>query len=151
MASTPQSENDWRSSARVRSTAHPAGRTRSGNASVTETGSVDCFAQVSVCNNCLNFSWFRFHYSKQDRLRVHYYVTTNRWRLHKCRKRRMRMPRVRWRQRNCVCEPDLGMGYLVKLDSVERRKQRSFLKKHVTQGLYSITCFGKGVPCGMVV
>ncbi|ROT83579.1 Extracellular sulfatase SULF-1-like protein [Penaeus vannamei] len=52
-----------------------------------------------------------------------------RWRLQKCRNRN------KWRKRNCVCEPDLGMGYLVKLDSEERRKQRLFLKKHVTQDL----------------
>ncbi|XP_071531484.1 uncharacterized protein [Panulirus ornatus] len=58
-----------------------------------------------------------------------------RWRLQKCRKKRVRRPRIKWRQRNCVCEPDLGMGYLVKLDSAERRKQRIFLKKHVTQDL----------------
>ncbi|XP_045124290.1 extracellular sulfatase Sulf-1-like isoform X2 [Portunus trituberculatus] len=59
----------------------------------------------------------------------------NRWRLHKCRKRKTRGPKVKWRRRNCVCEPDLGMGYLVRLDSAERRKQRTFLKKHLTQDL----------------
>ncbi|XP_063850831.1 extracellular sulfatase Sulf-1-like isoform X2 [Scylla paramamosain] len=59
----------------------------------------------------------------------------NRWRLHKCRKRKVRGPKVKWRRRNCVCEPDLGMGYLVRLDSAERRKQRTFLKKHLTQDL----------------
>ncbi|XP_068232834.1 extracellular sulfatase Sulf-1 [Palaemon carinicauda] len=52
-----------------------------------------------------------------------------RWRLKKCR------GKSKWRRRNCVCEPDLGMGFLVKLDSEERRKQRLFLKKHVTQDL----------------
>ncbi|XP_066967567.1 extracellular sulfatase Sulf-1 isoform X4 [Macrobrachium rosenbergii] len=52
-----------------------------------------------------------------------------RWRLKKCR------VKSKWRRRNCVCEPDLGMGFLVKLDSEERRKQRLFLKKHVTQDL----------------
>lgn len=60
----------------------------------------------------------------------------SRWRLHKCRRRRTNKgPRVKWRRRNCVCEPDLGMGYLVRLDSAERRKQRTFLKKHLTQDL----------------
>lgn len=52
-----------------------------------------------------------------------------RWRLRKCRVKN------KLRRRNCVCEPDLGMGFLVKLDSVERRKQRLFLKKHVSQDL----------------
>ncbi|KAG7173297.1 Extracellular sulfatase SULF-1-like 2, partial [Homarus americanus] len=60
----------------------------------------------------------------------------SRWRLHKCRKSKVGGPsRTKWRQRKCVCEPDLGMGYLVKLDSAERRKQRTFLKKHTTQNL----------------
>lgn len=59
----------------------------------------------------------------------------NRWRLHKCRKRKPRGPKIKWRRRNCVCEPDMGMGYLVRLDSAERRKQRTFLKRHLTQDL----------------
>nr|XP_045608741.1 uncharacterized protein LOC123764728 isoform X1 [Procambarus clarkii]XP_045608742.1 uncharacterized protein LOC123764728 isoform X2 [Procambarus clarkii] len=60
-----------------------------------------------------------------------------RWRLHKCRKGKTQGSRARWRQRNCVCEPYLGMGYLVKLDPAERRKQRTFLKKHATQAHFS--------------
>ncbi|KAK4299697.1 hypothetical protein Pmani_028044 [Petrolisthes manimaculis] len=65
----------------------------------------------------------------------------HRWRLHKCRWRNgssTRRDRIRWRRRNCVCLPAKGMGYLVKLDSAERRKQRMFLKKHVTQDLRKI-------------
>ncbi|KAF2359090.1 Extracellular sulfatase C-terminal [Trinorchestia longiramus] len=51
-----------------------------------------------------------------------------RWRLKKCRQR------VNFRRTNCVCGPEHGMGYLVRLDSEERRRQRDFLRQHVSGG-----------------
>ncbi|XP_076067014.1 extracellular sulfatase Sulf1 isoform X2 [Oratosquilla oratoria] len=50
-----------------------------------------------------------------------------RWRLQKCR------PKRGGRIRNCVCDSSHGMGYLVKLEPEERKKQRAFLNKHATQ------------------